>query len=156
MSDGSAVSEPLPAGTGAQLDETLRRIFLPDPADRVERYRTRLLCDGDVEALLDLYDEIAPTAYGWARSLTRSRRQAVDAIRQAFLTAARQPHVFCNQRISSQGWILLEIHHIAWTRSHPPNRMVSRSPAHRLRGLLGRVRRAGSAVGRRPSWPDVP
>ena len=117
---------------GPQLDESLRRVFAPDPADAVARYRAELLCQGDPEALLELYDEVAPAAYGWALTLTKSRRRATEAVRRAFLAAATDPQVFCNHRISSRGWILLEIHHILWTQTHPSHHTRTR---RRQRGI---------------------
>ncbi len=88
-----------------------------------------------MEALLELYDELASTAYGWALTLTKSRRRAAEAVRQAFLTAATHPQMFCNHRLSSRGWILLEIHHVLWTQTQTraPHQVTTR-PYRRQRG----------------------
>lgn len=101
------------------MDEVLRRLFQPEPDDPVEQDRLDRLCRGDVDALMELFDDYAALAYGWALLLTESRRQAIRIVRSAFLAAARDPQVFSNRRVSCRGWILLEVHQLAWASRQP-------------------------------------
>jgi|GEM_PF-4605240 len=64
----------------------------------------------NLEALRDLYDRVAPAAYGYARQRTRSRRQAREAVLSAFVEAARHPAVFDDARIAMRIQLLLLVH----------------------------------------------
>ena len=101
------------------MEPQVRGLFLRDQADIAESARAERLCRGDADALIELYDDVASLAFTWAMKLTRSKRKSVRILRQVFLRAAQEPHVFCDRRVSSRGWILLEVHHLA--RSGHPN-----------------------------------
>ncbi|UQX89291.1 hypothetical protein M6D93_04625 [Jatrophihabitans telluris] len=92
----------------------------PGDDDDDEKLRAERLSQGDVEALMELYDEIAPIAYTWALALTGSPDRAVEALHRTFLTAAQRPEVFADRRVRCRGWVLIEVHHVAWTLARVP------------------------------------
>ena len=110
------------------MDAAMRALLMPDPADGAERARAERLCRGDAEALVELFDDSGAAAYAWALTVTRSKRKSVRILRQAFLRAAQEPQVFCDRLVSSRGWILLEVYHLAW----PAHDGHSGSPRHHL------------------------
>lgn len=87
-------------------------------SDPWERTLSTRLADGDPEAIMELYDDIAPLAYGYALQLTRSKRRAYQALRSAFLHAIEQPVIFADHRLSTRARILLEVNHYALHEPH--------------------------------------
>lgn len=53
----------------------------------------------DVEALLELYDQLAPMLFGYALALGHRRRHAVRALRQAFLEVWQAPILLSDPRV---------------------------------------------------------
>lgn len=54
---------------------------------------------GDVDTLLELYDQLAPTLFGYALAITSNRRQAIRALRQAFLDVWDAPVLLSDPRV---------------------------------------------------------
>ena len=108
-------------------------------SDPFERERSLRLARGDVAELIELYDEVASFAYGFAIRLTGSRRQASDAVRRAFVHLAECPEVFVDRRVSSHARVLLEVNHAAVmlnrerTRTRTARRWMARLRSRRHR-----------------------
>jgi len=54
---------------------------------------------GDIDALLALYDQLAPTLFGYALAISRDRRQAISAFRQAFVDIWDAPVLISDPRV---------------------------------------------------------
>ncbi len=65
---------------------------------------------GDEHALGELYDRLAPTAYGVALRVLRDRELAEDAVQEAFLSVWRSAASFDNSRGSARTWVLTLVH----------------------------------------------
>jgi DNA-directed RNA polymerase specialized sigma24 family protein len=96
---------------------------LSDPWDCAISAR---LVHGEVEAIMELYDDIAPQAYALALRLTRSKTRAYAAVRCAFLRVIEQPTMFADRRLSVRARILLEVNHLVLQQRRTGRRRTAR------------------------------
>ena len=61
---------------------------------------------GDERALAELYDRLAPLAYGLALRMTGEASLAQDAVQDAFVRAWTHARSFDRQRGNARGWLL--------------------------------------------------
>ena len=98
----------------------------PDTWDRELAARLRS-DEPDVNAVMDLYDCVAPAVWSYARHRTRNRTRARQAVIAAFLTAADAPHVF-DGKVSLAARMLMIVH--VQTERRPDMGMVARLRAY--------------------------
>lgn len=104
-----AAGSGLSSRAGAAVGDSPGLDVTPESWEPALRRRLRQ-APPNAEALLDLYEHVAPAVYGYARQRTRSRRKAYETALSAFVEAAHHPGVFDDARISMRIQMLLIVH----------------------------------------------
>ncbi len=117
MSETSAISATPSSSPDVANGMPGDSIVEPQTCQQVLRYRRpgeaerrQLLQRRDVDAFMDLYDQIAPWAYSYALGVTHSDNHAGTAICEAFLDARRNPGIFADSHLPVPLRMLLHIH----------------------------------------------
>ncbi len=71
----------------------------------LEQLFARFASDGDLDALAEVFDRVAPDLERLARRLTADRSQAEDLVQLTFLTALERPGTFMQGR-PLRPWLL--------------------------------------------------
>lgn len=64
----------------------------------------------NLDALLELFELVSPAVWGYALHRCRDQQQAMQVATKAFLTAAHNPTIFDNRRVSIRIRMLLLVH----------------------------------------------
>ncbi|UQX87616.1 hypothetical protein M6D93_15090 [Jatrophihabitans telluris] len=62
------------------------------------------------DALLELFDRVAPDVWAYSRQRTRGQRAARQVAIQAFLTAAQHPAIFADRRVPIHVRMIMLVH----------------------------------------------
>lgn len=89
----------------------------------------------DNHAMLELFDHLAPELWAYALHRARGPRAASRVVIEAFRTAAQQPTLFADRRVSIQARMLMLIY--VATKDAPADTPISRGRhMHMRRGRL--------------------
>lgn len=86
--------------------------------DALDARAIRRICDGngDDEALAELYDHYAPTAFGLALRIVRDHREAEDVVHDAFIAVVERADQYRVERGSVAAWLITTVRNLALDR----------------------------------------